>query len=135
MSEGYKTSNLHTLLIGPSNAKYHHPDFTLGIFLLAPFTFYRDHFHSAPELYLNLSPRTGWRFHGEEWSDYGIGSLIWNDANKVHATRTYHEPFISIFSWVHNVNSPCKIFMCRDFEKVERELRELSSNVSDGISE
>ncbi len=126
LGEGYKASNLHALLIGPAKAKYHHPDFTLGIFLLAPFTFYRDHFHPAPELYLNLSPRTGWRFHGGKWADYFAGSLIWNAANEVHATRSYDEPFISIFSWVTNINTPCTIFTCGDFEKVEKELKDLS---------
>ncbi len=125
LGEGYRTSNLHTLLIGPSNAKYHHPDFMLGFFLLAPFTFYRDHSHPAPELYVNLSPRTGWRFHGGEWEDFKAGSLIWNETNKVHATRVYDTPFISIFSWVNNINSPCKTFMCKDWKRIESELNVL----------
>jgi hypothetical protein len=120
--DSYRASNLHTLLIGPSNAKYYRPDFTLGIFLLGPFTLYRDHFHLAPELYVNLSPRSGWRFQGGEWSDYGAGSLIWNDSNEVHATRVYDDPFISIFAWASDIKSPCKIFNCDDWERVEKEL-------------
>ena len=125
LGEGYRTSNLHTLLIGPSNAQYHHPDFMLGFFLLAPFTFYRDHCHLAPELYLNLSPKTGWRFHAGEWEDFEAGSLIWNETNRVHATRVYETPFISIFSWTKNIKSSCKIFMCTDWEQIELELNVL----------
>ena len=124
LGDGYRANNLHALLIGPSNAKYYHPDFTLGIFLLGPFTLYRDHFHLAPELYLNLTARTGWRFQGGEWIDYGAGSLIWNDSNNVHATRVYDEPFISIFSWTRSINSLCKVFKCADWKKVEQELND-----------
>ena len=130
LGDGYRASNLHTLLIGPSNAKYYQPDFALGIFLLGPFTLYRDHFHLAPELYVNLSPRTGWRFQGGEWNDYSAGSLIWNDSNDVHATRVYDEPFISIFSWTRNISSPCKVFACEDWKKMEQELND--SKVRDG---
>ena len=124
LGDGYRASNLHTLLIGPSNAKYYHPDFMLGIFVLGCFTFYRDHFHEAPELYVNLTPKTGWRFQGGEWIDYKAGSLIWNNPNDVHATRVYGEPFISIFSWTRNINSPCKVFKCEDWQGVEQELND-----------
>jgi hypothetical protein len=61
LGEGYKQCNLHTLLIGPDACGYHHPDFSLGIFMLGPRTLYRDHNHDAPELYLNLSEQSGWR--------------------------------------------------------------------------
>ncbi len=125
LGDGYRTTNLHTLLIGPSDAKYHHPDFMLGIFLLGPFTLYRDHFHLAPELYVNLSPRSGWRFRGGEWSDFNAGSLIWNGPNDVHATRVYDDPFISIFSWTRNINSPCRIFTCEDWNRLEQDLNKL----------
>ncbi len=124
LGDGYRASNLHALLIGPSNAKYHHPDFTLGIFLLGPFTLYRDHFHLAPELYVNLTPRIGWRFQGGEWIDYSAGSLIWNDSNVVHATRVYDKPFISIFSWTRNIDSPCKVFKREDWKRLEQELND-----------
>ena len=134
LGNGYRASNLHTLLIGPSNAKYYHQDFMLGIFLLAPFTLYRDHFHLAPELYVNLSSRTGWRFQGSEWNDYNAGSLIWNDSNDVHATRVYNEPFISIFSWTRDISSPCKVFACEDWEKVEQELNDSKLRDSAGAN-
>ena len=60
LGEGYTKCNLHTLLIGPDACGHHHPDFSLGIFMLGPRTLYRDHNHDAPELYLNLSEKSGW---------------------------------------------------------------------------
>ena len=130
LGDGYRETNLHTLLIGPTNAKYYRPDFTLGIFLLGPFTLYRDHFHLAPELYVNLSPRTGWRFQGGEWNDFSAGSLIWNNSNDVHATRVYEDPFISIFSWTRNISSPCRVFACEDWKRLELELNKLRARNS-----
>ena len=124
LGEGYKASNLHTLLIAPANAKYYHPDFTLGFFLLGPFTLYRDHFHLAPELYVNLSPVSGWRLDGGEWRDYGAGSLIWNGPNEVHATRSYDHPFFSIFSWVRDTKSLCKLAEKPDWERLEKDLHD-----------
>ena len=77
---------------------------------------------------MNLSPRTGWRFQGGEWNDYRARSLIWNDSNDVHATRVYDEPFISIFSWTRSfLGSPCKVFACEDWKKVEQELNNPST--------
>ena len=123
LGDAYKNTNLHSLLIGPSNAKYHRSDFILGIFLLGPFTFYRDHFHQAPELYINLSNRTGWRFSSGKWDDYPAGSVIFNNPNEIHATRVYDEPFVSVFCWTRDVGFPCTIFKREDWRIIERTLQ------------
>ncbi len=102
LGEGYKKCNLHSLLIGRDACGHHHPDFSLGIFMLGPRTLYRDHNHDAPELYLNLSEKSGWRFGTRDWQDYPAGSLIWNAAGDPHATRVYDQPFISVFVWLEN---------------------------------
>ena len=122
LGEGYTKCNLHTLLIGPDACGHHHPDFSLGIFMLGPRTLYRDHNHDAPELYLNLSEKTGWRFGTRNWRDYPAGSLIWNAAGVPHATRVYDQPFISVFVWLENVNSPCNVIHFDDWAEVEHDL-------------
>ena len=122
LGEGYARCNLHTLLIGPDACGYHHPDFSLGIFMLGPRTFYRDHNHDAPELYLNLSDKSGWRFRSGEWQDYPAGSLIWNAAGVPHATRVYDQPFISVFVWLENVNSRCNVIHFDDWAEIEQGL-------------
>ncbi len=122
LGEGYTKCNLHTLLIGPDACGHHHPDFNLGIFMLGPRTLYRDHNHDAPELYLNLSEKSGWRFGTRDWQDYPAGSLIWNAAGEPHATRVYDRPFISIFVWLENVNSPCNVIHFDDWAEIEQDL-------------
>ena len=122
LGEGYKKCNLHTLLIGPDACGHHHPDFSLGIFMLGPRTLYRDHNHDAPELYLNLSEKSGWRFGIRGWQDFPAGSFIWNAAGETHATRVYDEPFISVFVWLENVNSPCNVINSDDWPKIEQDL-------------
>ena len=122
LGKGYTKCNLHTLLIGPDACGHHHPDFNLGIFMLGPRTLYRDHNHDAPELYLNLSEKSGWRFGTRDWQDYPAGSLIWNAAGEPHATRVYDQPFISVFVWLENVNSPCNVIHFDDWAEVEQDL-------------
>ncbi len=122
LGEGYKKCNLHTLLIGPDACGHRHPDFSLGIFMLGPRTLYRDHNHDAPELYLNLSEKSGWRFGTRDWRDFPAGSLIWNAAGETHATRVYNEPFISVFVWLENVHSPCNVINSNDWPKIEHDL-------------
>ena len=130
LGEGYTKCNLHTLLIGPDACGHHNPDFRLGIFMLGPRTLYRDHNHDAPELYLNLSEKSGWRFGTHEWQDYPAGSLIWNAAGDSHATRVYDQPFISVFVWLENVHAPCNVIYFDDWAEVEQDLAKQPIEVS-----
>ena len=127
LGSGYKNCNLHTLLIGPNSCGYQSDDFLLGVFMLGPRTLYRDHKHDAPELYLNLSDKSGWRFELGEWKDYPAGSLVWNAPGERHAARVYEQPFISVFAWLENVNSPCEVLHFDDWEDIEQDLYKLGS--------
>ena len=122
---GYRTGNLHTLLIGPGACGFEHADFTLGLFLLHPRTLYRDHAHPAPETYVNLSPRSGWRFGEGDWRDLGPGSLVFNPPMAPHATRSYAQPFFSVFSWLEDIGDPCVVLPRDDWTEIERALPDL----------
>ena len=122
---GYRDGNLHTLLIGPGACGFAHADFTLGLFLLHPRTLYRDHAHPAPETYLNLSPRSGWRFGEGDWRDLGPGSLVFNEPMAPHATRSYAQPFFSVFSWLKDIDNPCVVLPRDDWTEIERALPHL----------
>jgi hypothetical protein len=122
LGEGYTKCNLHTMLIGPDACGYTHEDFSLGIFMLGPRTLYRDHNHDAPELYLNLSEKSGWRFGTHRWQDYHAGSLIWNRSGAPHATRVYDCPFISVFVWLENIKARCNLINFDDWAEIERHL-------------
>ncbi len=119
LGDGYRQCNLHALLVGPDAAAFHHADFCLGVFMLGPRTLYRDHRHAAPELYLNLSARSGWRFDTRAWQDYPAGSLIWNPSNAPHATRVYDEPFLSVFAWLNDISTPCQVIPRDDWAEIE----------------
>ena len=122
LGAGYGQCNLHSLLVGPGACGFHHDDFSLGIFVLGPRTLYRDHRHDAPETYINLSTRTGWRFDGGSWADYQAGSIIFNPPNAVHATRVYDQPFVSVFSWLENIDGQCSVVPHSDWALIEANL-------------
>ena len=124
LGEGYVRCNLHTLLIGPGACGFHHDDFTLGLFMLGPRTLYRDHQHKAPETYINLSLRSGWRLAGGDWEDQPAGSIIFNPPHQVHATRVYADPFLSVFSWLEDISSQCAVVPRDDWALVERQLEQ-----------
>lgn len=119
LGDGYRNCNLHTLLIGPDACGFKAQDFCLGLFMLGPRTLYRDHAHDAPELYVNLSSRSGWRISSGSWQDYEAGSIIWNAPGQTHATRTYDHPFLSIFLWLENIDSICQVVPSSDWEEIE----------------
>ncbi len=123
LGEGYTGCNVHTLLIGPGACGFHHPDFTLGLFALGPRTLYRDHQHEAPETYINLTPRTGWRIAGGAWEDRAAGSIIFNPSKVVHATRVYEQPFLSVFSWLENIDGQCSVVPADDWPEIEAGLK------------
>ena len=122
LGAGYRDCNLHALLVGPNACGFEAGDFCLGVFMLGPRTLYRDHVHDAPELYLNLSSRSGWRLRSGAWQDYAAGSLIWNAPNAPHAIRSYDRPFLSIFAWLENIDTGCMIVPFADWAEIERSL-------------
>ncbi len=124
LGDGYRNCNLHTVLIGPNGCGFEAEDFCLGLFMFGPRTLYRDHAHDAPELYVNLSPRSGWRFSNPSWQDYEAGSIIWNAPGDIHATRAYGRPFLSIFAWLENIGSGCQVVPFPDWPEIEEELKQ-----------
>jgi len=122
VGQAYRDSNMHTEFIGPNGCVFHDDNFSLGLFMLAPRTLYRDHDHAAPELYFNLTGPCGWRFDKGIWQDFGAGSLIWNPEGLAHAMRSYEQPFLSVYSWTSNVNSLCRVVPADDWQEIEAQL-------------
>ena len=118
----YVESNLHAQLIGPKGSVAKSKDFMLGVFILGPWTLYKDHSHIAPEFYLNLSNKSDWRFNFGPWQRYGAGSLIWNPSKQIHATKVSDKPFLSIFAWLGHVNCFCKVHQSQDHGQIEQQL-------------
>ena len=118
----YIESNLHAQLIGPDGSVAKSKDFMLGVFILGPWTLYKDHSHIAPEFYLNLSNKSDWRFNFGPWQRYGAGSLIWNPSKQVHATMVSEKPFLSIFAWLGHVDCFCEVHQSHDHIQIEQQL-------------
>jgi len=119
VGDGYRSGNMHSLLLGPQDAVVHSSDHLLGLFLLAPWTLYRDHKHLAPEIYIPLTGPSGWRFDLREWVDYPASSRILNPPNMVHATRVYDRPFLALFAWTNHIASKCRGVDAGDWAETE----------------
>jgi hypothetical protein len=95
-------------------------DFDLGLFLIAPNLFYRDHCHAAPELYAPLTGPHGWRFNPGDplvWKD--ANEPVWNGAWQPHATMTGDTPFLAIFCWTKDVALPARVIPSSDWPALE----------------
>jgi hypothetical protein len=100
---------MHTELIGPKNGSFKSNELRLGLFLLEPNIFYKDHKHEAPELYLNLTNGTQWRFEEISWQEKKSGSIVYNEPFRVHAIQTKQNPFLSVWCWSTNLTAKCVV--------------------------
>ena len=115
----YLCGNMNTELIGPVNGHFKSKELKLGLFLLEPKIFYKDHKHEAPELYINLTSGTKWRFSNSEWKSKSAGSIIYNEPYKVHAMKVGKEPFLSVWCWPKNSSKKCTLVPKNDWFELE----------------
>jgi len=115
----YLNGNMNSELIGPINGNFKFGDFRLGLFLLEPNIFYKDHKHEAPELYLNLTNGTHWRFDNMIWEEKNAGSIVYNEPNMVHAMKVNENPFLSIWCWPYNSSKKCLLVPRKDWVELE----------------
>ena len=115
----YLFGNMNTELIGPVNGHFKSKELKLGLFLLEPKIFYKDHKHEAPELYINLTSGTKWRFNDSDWKSKSAGSIIYNEPYKVHAMKVGKEPFLSVWCWPKNSSKKCTLVPKNDWFELE----------------
>lgn len=68
----------------------------IGVSLMAPGITFPDHQHPPEEVYIALS-QGEWRQNADPWVEPGIGGLIYNPPNIVHAMRSGREPFLAVW--------------------------------------
>lgn len=74
-------------------------DIWAGVSLMAPHTRYPDHRHPPEEIYVVLSDGQ-WRQADKPWHEPGIGGLVYNPPNIVHAMRSTERPLLALwFLW------------------------------------
>lgn len=71
-------------------------DVWLGVSLLAPHTRYPDHRHPPEEIYVVLSPGE-WRQEDRPWHAPGLGGLVYNPPNILHAMRSAEQPLLALW--------------------------------------
>ena len=95
-------------------------DFELGLFLIAPHVFYRDHCHAAPELYAPLTGPHGWRFGPGRPLVYRPAHVpVWNPPHRPHATLVGCQPFLCLYGWTRDVDQPAFLIAADDWPRIE----------------
>jgi quercetin dioxygenase-like cupin family protein len=80
-------------------------DVWIGVSLMAPHTRYPDHHHPPEEIYVVASDGQ-WRQASDPWHEPGIGGLVYNPPNIVHAMRSTERPLLALwFLWTEQANS------------------------------
>ncbi|MEZ5775846.1 MAG: dimethylsulfonioproprionate lyase family protein [Hyphomicrobiaceae bacterium] len=75
-------------------------DLWIGVSLMAPGLTYPDHHHPPEEVYSVLSPGD-WRQGAGPWHEPGIGGLVHNPPDIVHAMRSGEAPLLATWAlWV-----------------------------------
>jgi len=76
-------------------------DVWVGISLMAPNIEYPEHHHAPEEVYLVMSPGH-WRQDRGEWFEPGIGGLVCNTPNILHAMRSGSAPLLATWCLCKN---------------------------------
>ena len=71
-------------------------DVWIGVSLMAPETRYPDHRHQPEEIYVVLSDGE-WCNTDTPWHAPGIGNLVYNPPNIVHAMRSAQQPLLALW--------------------------------------
>ena len=71
-------------------------DLRMGASLLAPNTFYPNHQHPPEEVYIALTPGH-WRQEAGPWREPGIGGLVYNPPNIIHAMQSDTSALLAIW--------------------------------------
>jgi quercetin dioxygenase-like cupin family protein len=71
-------------------------DIHIGASLMAPHIQYVDHHHPPAEIYLVMSPGA-WRQEQRPWHEPGIGGIVYNTPNIVHAMKSAEQPLFAVW--------------------------------------
>lgn len=84
-------------VVGPAtDALERRGDVRIGLSLMAPATTYPDHQHPPEEVYIVLSSGE-WRQDADAWVAPGVGGIVYNPPNIVHAMRASSTPLLAIW--------------------------------------
>lgn len=93
--EDFVQGHANAALVGAEGLEVR-SDVWIGVSLLAPHTRYPDHRHPPEEIYIVLSPGE-WRQESRAWHAPGLGGLVYNPPNIVHAMRSMEQPLLALW--------------------------------------
>lgn len=94
-SDGLADRYADAMIIGPDGLLLSEK-IEIGISIMSPETVYPDHRHPAEEIYLALS-EGAWRQENDSWHEPGVGGIIYNPPNILHAMRAKQSPFLAVW--------------------------------------
>jgi quercetin dioxygenase-like cupin family protein len=101
--EQFQNGHANATITGPDGVEVR-CDVRIGVSLMAPHTRYPDHHHPPEEIYVVLSSGQ-WRQESNPWHEPGIGGLVYNPPNIVHAMRSTERPLLALwFLWTEQNN-------------------------------
>ena len=102
--EQFLNGHANATITGPEGLETRR-DVWIGVSFMAPHTKYPDHRHPPEEIYVVLSDGQ-WRQASNPWHEPGIGGLVYNPPNIVHAMRSTERPLLALwFLWTAQSNA------------------------------
>ena len=92
----FADNHAYAEILGPFGGLELREDVLLGVSLMAPRLQYPDHHHPPEEIYLALS-KGEWRQGAGPWHEPGLGGLVFNPSNVVHAMRSGDTPLLALW--------------------------------------
>jgi quercetin dioxygenase-like cupin family protein len=93
--EAFVHGHANATLLGPQGAEQR-DDVHIGVSLLAPHTSYPMHRHPPREIYIVLSEGE-WFQQTAGWFSPGVGNLVYNPSNALHAMRAGPRPLLALW--------------------------------------
>lgn len=91
----FANGHANATVVGPTGL-VQRGDVQIGVSLLAPGIQYPDHQHLPEEVYLVLSPGE-WRHADGPWQEPGMGGIVHNPPDIVHAMRSKDGPLLAVW--------------------------------------
>ncbi|HTC08752.1 MAG TPA: dimethylsulfonioproprionate lyase family protein [Acetobacteraceae bacterium] len=97
--EAFSHGHANAIITGPDEGLEIRPDVRIGVSMMAPQKRYPDHHHPPEEIYIVLSDGEWWQADGA-WHAPGIGGLVYNPPDILHAMRSADTPLLALwFLW------------------------------------
>ena len=93
--ETFHEGHANAVLVGPTGLEQR-SDVLVGASLVAPGIRYIDHRHPPEEIYIVMSEGE-WYREDRGWHVPGIGGVVYNPSNAVHAMRAGPEPLLALW--------------------------------------